>query len=59
MEELRPPVRCPRCNALPSWREVRGTERRDDPVGRLGPHAIIGWVCSNDGYFLPVSQWES
>jgi hypothetical protein len=59
MEELRPPVRCPRCNALPSWREVPDPNRHEDPPGRLGPHMILGWTCNNCGYFLNVSQWES
>ena len=25
MESLRAPVRCPRCNGQPSWKEVRAT----------------------------------
>jgi len=59
MEELRPPVRCPRCNAQPSWREARAAGHPEDPPGRLGPHAIVGWTCNNCGYFLTASQWES
>jgi hypothetical protein len=59
MEELRPPVRCPRCNNQPNWQEVRDPQRREDPPGRLGEHVLIGWKCNFDGYFLAVSQWES
>ena len=59
MEDLRPPVRCPRCNALPSWKEVPNPNLRIEIASRLGTHSIIGWTCSNCGYFLAVSQWES
>ncbi|HEY0492200.1 MAG TPA: hypothetical protein VGD57_01855 [Candidatus Dormibacteraeota bacterium] len=59
MEELRPPVRCPRCNAQPNWQEHRQAERERDTVGRLGQHPIIGWRCNLCQYFLAVSQWES
>jgi hypothetical protein len=64
MEELRAPVRCPRCNAQPSWQEVRAPEvgaqdSPEDPPGRLGRHGFVGWRCNNCGYFLAVSQWES
>jgi hypothetical protein len=58
MEDLRPPVRCPRCNGQPNWREVRDSQREDAP-SRLGEHPLIGWVCNICQYFLPVSQWES
>jgi hypothetical protein len=59
MEDLRPPVRCPRCNNQPNWQEVRGSFGDQDPPGRLGDHPLIGWRCNFDKYFLPVSQWES
>jgi hypothetical protein len=59
MEDLRGPVRCPRCNAQPSWQDVRDLERRFDSPGRLGPHPLLGWRCNHCGYFLAVSQWES
>ena len=59
MEELRAPVRCPRCNAQPNWQEVRASAGSEDPPGRLGPHGIVGWTCNHCGYFLPSSQWES
>ena len=59
MEEIRPPVRCPRCNGQPNWQEHRVTQRERDTVGRLGEHPIIGWRCNLCQYFLPVSQWES
>ncbi len=59
MEDLRPPVRCPRCNAQPNWRERRDPQRPSDTVGRLGVHPLVGWECNHCGYFLPVSQWES
>ena len=59
MEELRAPVRCPRCNAQPSWQEVRAAGHPEDPPGRLGAHAIVGWTCNHCGYFLAASQWES
>jgi len=59
MEELRPPVRCPRCNGQPNWQEQRHAARERDTAGRLGQHAIIGWRCNLCQYFLAVSQWES
>ncbi len=59
MEELRPPVRCPRCNGQPNWKEIRDANREADTVGRLGVHPITGWTCNLCGYFLAVSQWES
>ena len=59
MEELRPPVRCPRCNGQPNWKEIRDPKRETDTVGRLGVHPISGWTCNLCGYFLTVSQWES
>ncbi len=59
MEALRAPVRCPRCNAQPSWQEVTDPNRPEEAVGRLGIHPLIGWRCNNCEYFLPVSQWES
>jgi hypothetical protein len=59
MEELRPPVRCPRCNGQPNWKEIRNPGREADTIGRLGVHPITGWTCNLCGYFLAVSQWES
>ncbi|TMF89116.1 MAG: hypothetical protein E6I07_05300 [Chloroflexi bacterium] len=59
MEELRPPVRCPRCNGEPNWQEVRQSYVVEDAPGRLGMHPLIGWRCNLCQYFLAVSQWES
>lgn len=59
MEELRPPVRCPRCNNQPNWQEVRQSYVSEDSPGRLGVHPLIGWTCNFCKYFLAVSQWES
>jgi len=58
MEELRAPVRCPRCNAQPSWQEIIQLAQPES-AGRLGVHRLIGWRCNHCGYFLAVSQWES
>ena len=59
MEELRAPVRCPRCNGQPNWQEVRQAIINEDSPGRLGVHPLIGWNCNLCKYFLAVSQWES
>lgn len=59
VEEVRPPVRCPRCNGQPAWREVENPQALSDTPGRLGEHRVIGWRCNLCGYFLPVAQWQS
>ncbi len=59
MESLRAPVRCPRCNGQPSWKEVRDPARGVETLGKLGTHPLQGWRCNLCGYFLAVSQYES
>ncbi len=59
MIELRAPVRCPHCNAQPSWQEVIDPGQTADTRGLLGIHPLIGWRCNHCHYFLAVSQWES
>ena len=59
MEDLRPPVRCPRCNGQPNWQEIRQPNVDEDYRGRLGVHPLSGWICNLCKYFLAVSQWES
>jgi hypothetical protein len=57
--EPRPPVRCPRCNNQPAWREEPNPQRLNDTPGLLGEHSVIGWRCNNCQFFLPVAQWQS